>query len=591
MRIALQIVSRFFYILILISLAACQILAPAATLVTGTLGATPSPPTQGGTPVSVTQGATPSPPTLGETAPPLDPTEGSVPTQAPTADLAFQVHWHPDGPLYVGDQLSLEVIPPPGSKLEGKSLQVQAETPQGAQNLGEARFEPFGLGERLQATLWWFWDTTALEPGEHTLTFSVLPNGPTWQETVILLPQAELPPAEAGAKWLMAESQCCQLHYIRGTAADRDIAKLLAMADQQAQDVSQKLGILADEKIPIVLIPRVLGHGGFTAQEIVVSYLDRNYAGNGASVVLHHEIVHWLDGKLGGDLRPSMLVEGLAVYLTGGHFKLEPVFARAAALLPPVAGCVPALPGVETGINPEQSDVDAPVCSLDRFIPLRELADHFYPSQHEIGYMEAGALVAYLVNTYGWQAFSDFYRDIHPVPQNTGGPQSSGVPTPTGQAAAIDISLKKHFQIGLDELEGSFRAALRQEPLTAAQVADVQVSINYFDTMRRYQKLLDPSAYFLTAWLADSVETRKRNIVADFLRHPLGPDNLVLENLFVDADAALRAGDTARSAQFLAAINAVLDRISTEDQNASSLSAWEIAPHWLFASMGRRTKN
>jgi hypothetical protein len=580
MRIALQIASRTIFILVLCSLIACQALAPAAIPVALTQAAT-SALTRQPKPLRTPAAPVTSQPALPPSATfPLHPTETGSPTQTPTADITFQVHWHPDGPLYVGDRLSLEVIPPPGSKLDGKSIRVQAETAQGAQTLGTARFEPFGLGERLQATLWWFWDTTGQQAGRHTLTISLLPEGPTWQETVTLLPQADLPATEAGAKWLTAESQCCQLHYISGTAAERDIAKLLAMADQQAQDVGQKLGIQVDEKIPIVLLPRVLGHGGFTAQEIVISYLDRNYAGAGTSIVLHHEIVHWLDGKLGGGLRPSLLTEGLAVYLTGGHFKPEPVLARAAALLPPVAGCAPAAPGDEATMIPERPDTGSPVCSLDRFIPLRELADHFYPFQHEIGYMEAGALVAYMVDAWGWPAFSAFYRDIHPAPQTTDAPLYPGGETLAGQAvsasqaAAIDTALKKHFHIGLDELEGSFRAALRKETLSAAQVEDVRLSIAYFDTMRRYQQLLDPSAYFLVAWLADSLEMRKRNIFADYLRHPVGPENLALENLFVEADAALRAGDMARSSRLLRVINAVLDRVSVEEQTASSSSAW-----------------
>jgi hypothetical protein len=576
----MRIVLRLLYLLVLISLASCQVFAPAATPVAlsqaTTAPLTAQPTTQLKPLPTVTASAT-TPPTLSPSAtlPSLEPTE--LPTQTPTVDLGFQVRWHPDGPLYVGDWLSLEVIPSPGRDLAGKSLQVQLETDDGAQNLGSARFDSFGLGSRLQATLWWFWDTTDLDPGEHTLTLSLLPDGPAWQETVSLLPRADMPPGEAEAKWLTAESQCCQIHYISGTAAERDIDKLLAIADQEAQDVSRKLGIQVDEKIPIVLLPRVLGHGGFSANEIAVSYLDRNYAGNGTSVVLHHELVHWLDGKLAGDLRPSLLVEGLAVYLTGGHFKHEPLLARAAALLPPVEGCVTAVPGGEGKINPERPAADAPVCSLDRFIPLRELANHFYPSQHEIGYIEAGALVAYLVNTWGWPAFSEFYRDIHPpqvleTPQNPDQDKQVSPAVNSSQADAIDFALKKHFQISLDELEESFRAALRRETLTAEQVEDVRLSITYFDTLRRYQQLLDPSAYFLVAWLADSIEMRKRDILADYLRHPREPDNLMLENKFVDADAALRAGDMARSTQLLSEINTLLDRISAGEENASSSS-------------------
>ncbi len=83
-----------------------------------------------------------------------------------------------------------------------------------------------------------------------------------------------------------------------------------------------------------------------------------------------------------------MLEEGLAVYLTGGHFKPEPLGPRAAALL-----------------------------DLGWYISLSNVANDFYNQQHDIAYLEAGSLVKYLVETYGWSAFNQFYRTI-PEPNN-----------------------------------------------------------------------------------------------------------------------------------------------------------------------------
>ena len=80
---------------------------------------------------------------------------------------------------------------------------------------------------------------------------------------------------------------------------------------------------------------------GLQSDGIWVSYLDRNYAGSNSEIVFHHEMVHVLDSRLGGELRPTILVEGLAVYLSGGHFKYEPLIPRAAALLPAEPGCLP----------------------------------------------------------------------------------------------------------------------------------------------------------------------------------------------------------------------------------------------------------
>jgi hypothetical protein len=455
---------------------------------------------------------------------------------------SFQVRFHPDGNLVVGDQVSLEVIAPAGADLEGRRVQVELPTQQGATTLGPNEIAPFGLGRRLQATWLWAWDTTGLQPGTYQLQVQVLPDGPQWSQAVTLLPADQAPPPEPEASWQSRETDCCEIFYVSGTEAERDIDALAALADAQALQVKAKLGIdsvepgSASEKIPLVLIPRVLGHGGFSSKDIAVSYLDRNYAGDASAQVLHHEMVHWLDSRLGGDLRPSLFVEGLAVYLSEGHFKPEPLFERAAALLPPAAGCA-----------------GQAVCSLDRFIPLEQLAGDFYPQQHETGYLQAGALVEYMVDTWGWQAFSDFYRDIHPLEEQGGNSDEA-----QRQVQAIQAALQKHFDLDLQQIETQFLQALQEVELTQAMVDDVRLSAAYYDTLRRYQAVLDPSAYFLYAWLADSRAMRERGIVADYLRRPQQAENIALETMLVAADQALRAGDFGRVERLLASVNAVL---------------------------------
>jgi hypothetical protein len=71
--------------------------------------------------------------------------------------------------------------------------------------------------------------------------------------------------------------------------------------------------------------------------------------------------------------------------------------------------------------------------------------------------------------------------------------------------------------------------------------------------------MFDPSAYFQTAWLADASVMRQKNITADYLRRPDGIFNHYLENLMVEADAALRSGDYTTTAQRLKALNVMLD--------------------------------
>jgi hypothetical protein len=228
-------------------------------------------------------------------------------------------------------------------------------------------------------------------------------------------------------------------------------------------------------------------------------------------------MVHILDARLGGNLRPSILVEGLATYMTGGHFKTEPIAPRAAALL-----------------------------DLGWYIPLRELTDNFYPSQHEIGYLEAAALVQYLVETYTWDDYNDFYRNISL--------SSSG-----SEADAMDAALQTHFSITFDKLEQNFIVYLRSQPQDLSYARDVSLTVSYYDTVRRYQQQLDPSAYFMTAWLPDANVMRSRGIVADYVRHPGSTVNIGIETMFVQADEALRSGNYDKTEQLLKSIKVMLD--------------------------------
>jgi hypothetical protein len=212
-------------------------------------------------------------------------------------------------------------------------------------------------------------------------------------------------------------------------------------------------------------------------------------------------------------------VEGLAVYLSGGHFKTEPVFSRAAALL-----------------------------DLGWFIPLSTLTDNFYTSQHEIGYIEAGALVHYLVRSYGWEAFSDFYRDIHPVDDGS-------------QSDAIDRALQDHFDLTLSQLDSRFRVALKRQQVIPDLRDDVRLTVAFYNTVRRYQQLLDPSAYFLTAWLPGGEQMRERDIVADYLRHPTSVENVVLEKMLVEADEHLRAGRYSEAEMLISEVNVALGEL------------------------------
>lgn len=470
--------------------------------------------------------------------PTLTPTQIPLPsTETPSATpIDFEVRTHPDSKLFVGDQVSFEVIALTNIDLENNLLNI---TDENGSSL-EARFAPFGIGGRNQATLYWGWDTTALEAGTRPLEFSIQPLGYTWTHTVTLGTIAEIPPPEPAAQWATNESDCCVFYYVTDTAAAREITATLVTADDLAEHAAGMLEINFTEPLVVTLMPRVLGQGGFASSEMYISYLDRNYAGNSLEMVLHHEMVHVLDQRLGGAMRPTILIEGLAIYLSGGHYKPEVLIPRAAALLHPSLR--------EDGLG------------LGWYLPLRPLADDFYNSQHEIGYIQAGALVEFMVKTWGWQAYSAFYRDIHPIENGT-------------QSDAIDAALQIHFDLTLDKLEENFLTVLRAEKITTDTMDDVRLTVDFFDTMRRYQKALDPSAYFLTAWLPNGPLMREHGIVADLVRRRSDIKNLTLETLLVTANEALRSDDLVGTKDAIAAVNLVLDSIE-----AGATSPFDVHP-------------
>lgn len=422
----------------------------------------------------------------------------------------FNVIYHPDGALYVGDRVSMEVVPPPD--LDIKELKVRLTV--GEKMVGEKEFSPSGVGQREQATFWWVWDTRDLESGDQVLSYEILPDGPSWQENIQLLPAEQRPYSQAS--WVTTTTDCCMLAYITGTAAERDIELLKVMVVDQADHASELLHTNVREPINITFMPRLLGHGGFVSNGIYVTYMDGNIAGDTSNQVIHHEMVHSVDRSLGGKLLPAMLVEGLAVYLSGGHFKNEALLPRAAA-----------------------------VVDMESYIPLETLAENFYYQQHEIGYLEAGAFVEYVVGRFGWDAYQSFYRDI----DDTG-----------SQAGSMDSGLKKHFDISLDQLELDFLGELRTLSMTESVRNDLQITVEFYDSLRHYQKVLDPSAYFLTAWFPDGERMRQEGITADLLRTPDKIDNHFFEFLLRSASKEIEVGHLQRAHLILKVVNDLLSR-------------------------------
>ncbi len=498
-----------------------------------------------------------APPPTASPAPPFTATAAPTATSAPTAtpviaaspiaaasptvDLDFHlapehVHFHPVPTLYSGDMVSVEVIAEGAPRnWEGAPVWLY-EGSREDPPLAQATFSRFGLGGRVQATFTWVWDTRGLE-GEQALWVVVGPapdaQPPLAEQSVRvtanLLPAAERPMPEPLAGWATAESECCVFHYLTGTAAERDLPEIRAAAEAAFAHAETVLGVEKTDRTVFTLLSRLLGHGGFASAEISLTYIDRNPAGSHLFNLFAHEGTHLLDRKF-AQMKPTLMTEGLAVYVAGGHFKPDNLEQRAAALL-----------------------------ALGRYLPLEGLANSFYPAQHEVGYLEGGAFITYLVTRFGWERFKAMYASFQSAPT---------------EAQMLDNGLQLHFGSSLAELEADWLRHLSSRPRDQAEIDDLRLTIALYDTLRRYQQLKDPSAFFLNAWLPDGPRARELDITADFVRHPATPDHIALETMLQAAGRRLAAGDAAGSGELLAAVSAALD--------AGSLGASPLASEYLM---------
>lgn len=450
------------------------------------------------------------------------------PTATP-ADLyltAEDVLVHPGPDVYAGDLVSFEVLAHDGADVGLQQLEVavyHGDMETGRQ-LAFARVGVAGVGRRQQATLPWVWDTTglsglqtitvALDPDNEYLIGDEDPNNNMVTLEVDVLPAEARPLSEAGVRWVATESPCCVFNYMTNTAAARDIELIIATAEEAVTYVEELLQVTSQEKIVFDFVNRIVGHGGFAADSITISYVDRNYVGGNLASTMRHEVSHVLDRQL-SEHRPVFITEGLAVYVAGGHFKPEPISLRMAA-------------------------ADAAGMSL----PIAELADDFYPQQHELSYLQAASFVEYLLTTYGWDEFKLFVGAIQPA---------------TADSAALRTAAQLILSRNLNELEADWLRSLRARAVDPELLADVKTTISLYDTARRYQAALDPSAHFLFAWIPSIRQAQENQIVADYTRHPTNPENIALELMLAAAVADLTAGEYIQAQAWTSAVNAVLD--------------------------------
>lgn len=450
-------------------------------------------------------------PTVAEVTTPI-PVDTPIPTVLATeafagSDLSLEdgrIYLYPTPRLIAGDLVTFQVYARIPESVRPQDVELQllidgevlVDGTLGWRNLAD---EAIGLYE-------WVWNTTGAV-GQHEIRIVLDPRDTIADgdenpnnnavEMVVEVVSAE----PVSAEWIITGSDLATLHVVSQSAAERDLPLLADAVDNAIRIAGDRLNMFPPVDLEVYFADRTIGNGGYANTAMVISYPERNYAGGELQQLLVHETIHILDNEQEPDRAFRFLVEGLAVWATGGHYRVEDLDQRAAALY------------FET----------------DKYVPLAELVENFYPAQHEIGYLEAGSFFKYLVDTYGWERVRFFYGDLETVENYT-------------VAQTLSASMQTHFGKTLQQLENDWLIHLRNIPRDPDALNDLLLTIQYYDTMRLYQQTYDPTAYFLTAWLPPPELLIERDQTAELARHPMAEMNVWLETMLVAADTALQEG-------------------------------------------------
>lgn len=478
-------------------------------------------------PVAPTDTLPPAQPPTDLPIPTAEPSPTAVADPTEAADLAINytdLILHPVPKIYAGDKVTFQLLPHVPDNLHVNEV-TAAILVDGVQ-VASGPLDRRNWNGQAEGVYEWAWDTTGLS-GDYRIEV-VLDPGDTIQagdedpsnNTISIIATVHVPTGQAArdltATWETMETNCCVLHVVSNTAAARDLGTLAPLMEQAVAQAANRLGVTPSQKLHVYFIDRIVGQGGFAGTDMVVSYVDRRYAGGGFYELLAHEATHILDQQFAPQ-RISFLAEGLAVWVTGGHYKVENLTQRSAALL-----------------------------ALGQYVPLTTLISDFYPVQHEIGYLEAAGFVSYLIERGGWNTFRDFYSEV------------SADDGPT-LADAVDINLQRYYGATLGQIEADWMAALQSVPADPAIVEDLRTTIRYYNVARRYQEIYDPTAHYLSAWLPHPTQVREFGNPADLTRRPEEEINIMLEVMLTAADTALRGGDFSRANVILDSVNNILN--------------------------------
>lgn len=358
---------------------------------------------------------------------------------------------------------------------------------------------------------WWLVRDTAGDSARLGGTVTLGPN--LW--SMVATPTPEPPPIDF--TWTVSESQHFQFQYMPGTAAERDRFQLGALAEASLDEIRSVLDVEFTDQMSIYLVPRIFWQGGaaYGGKVQLISYLDRNYTGVETWSYFTHEGTHalaqdLLEPKENGGGPDGVLVEGLAVWASSGHYRREPIDAWAAV-----------------------------VATSDGYLPLADLrAGPFYDYQHETSYLEGASFVKFLVERYGLDKLKTLYGQA------------------TGDKEHDDALVQRVYGRGYDTLESEWLDYLAGLNPTPQQAETWRLKVRSFDLMRRYETELDPDARLLPSsappeWMSDTLKV--------FLGRVSAPVNVVLETALIAAQERIYSGDLAGATALLDDVEAALD--------------------------------
>ncbi len=327
-------------------------------------------------------------------------------------------------------------------------------------------------------------------------------------QRIVVRPAAGRPRQEVNTKWAVAQTQCCNVTYLEESAAARDLAEVVAIIDESARQVEEHFELTLP-RVDFILIDTLWGNGGYAGEEVVVSYLDRDYSpGRGPTFrqTVLHELAHAITDQV-EHATPWPLIEGVAVQFTGGHFKPEPLGARARAL-------------DERGELPS----------------LAELFDGFPDMQHESRYVAAGSFSEYVVATFGLPALLDVLDSELDLAGSD------------WLAAAADEALGIH----LSALQAGFADWVAgHEPAT--QTLDLALTISLQEARRTFQSRHDPYPNY---FVFPSVTETGQDALA--MRDARSPRLVAVEALIAHAQDLITTGDLEAASLAVAEVERVV---------------------------------